>query len=134
MRLDLVQELLQLITSLDRTPFPEGADLQWFEVMEGIDYADARQAVIEHYGSSSARDGRGRARQILPHDVRSRARALAEQRQRAARRAIERRRELEGATPRLGSTGRPAGVEQLLADARLRVAEASARHRAKAAA
>lgn len=134
MRLDLVQELLQLITSLDRTPFPEGADLQWFEIMDGIDYADARRAILEHYGSSAARDGRGRVRQIVPHDVRSRARALAEHRQRVALRAVERRRELEGSAPRTGSTGRPADVEALLAAARAKVAQDVQAHRARVAA
>jgi hypothetical protein len=129
MRLDLVQELLQTITALDRTPFPDGADMQWFQIMDGVDFADARQAIMEHYGSSSARDSRGKVRQILPHDVRSRARALAEHRLRAARRALPR-----GEGRRLGSTGRPAEGEALLSEARQRAADAARQHRAKVAA
>jgi hypothetical protein len=129
MRLDLVQELLQLITAYDRSPFPDGADLQWLPIMDGVDYADARQAIMEHYGSSAARDGRGRVRQVLPHDVRSRAKALQEHRLRVARRALT-----AGDGVRRGSTDRPAEVEALLSSARLRAAEATARHRAKVAA
>lgn len=128
MRLSLVQDLLQLITELDRAPFPEGAAVSWLPIMDGIDYNDARQAVLEHYASSTARDSRGRERRILPVDVRSRAIAIAENRMRAARRAL-------GPPPgRVGSTGRPAHVLAELAAARLRAQEALDKHRQTVAA
>jgi len=88
MRLDLVAELLRTIAELDRTSFPEGAALSWQPIMDGIDYADALQAVREHYASLGARDSSGNVRRVIPVDVRSRAKAIAEIRERAARRAL----------------------------------------------
>lgn len=129
MRLDLVQELLTVISELDRTPFPEGAALSWMAILDGIDFEDARQAVLEHYGSLGARDAGGQVRRILPADVRHRARAIKEARDRATRRALP-----AGKGPRLGSTGRPAAVLAELEAARRAAAAATAKHREAAGA
>lgn len=88
MRLDEVQELLQVISELDRMPFPDGAAVSWQKVMEGISGADAEAVVHEWYGSSLARDRQGQVRRILPADVRSGAIRRMEERLRAARRAL----------------------------------------------
>lgn len=126
MKLDLVMDLLQMITELDRTPFPEGAALSWQPILDGLDYEDCRRAIMEHYASATARDGAGRERRILPTDVRNRARQLAEDRLRAARRELP--------MGRVGSTGRPPHILAELTTARQRAAAAVAKHKAAAAA
>jgi hypothetical protein len=129
MRFDLVQDLLTVISELDRSPFPEGAAKSWMTILDGIDYADARQAVLEHYASASSRDGSGNVRRVLPADVRTGAHRIAEQRERALRRALP-----AAPRPRLGSTGRPAAVLAELAAARQRAEAATRKHREKLAA
>lgn len=129
MRFDLVQELLTLISELDRSPFPEGAALSWHALLDDIDFADAKQAVLEHYGSYGARDSSGQVRRIIPADVRTKARGIKEARDRAVRRALP-----AGPRPRVGSTGRPAAVMAEILAARERAAEAVRKHREKVAA
>lgn len=119
MNITLVREILDLIVSYDRSPFPDGAVKAWLPVLEDIDYEDARQAVIEHYTSLGARDGKGDVRRILPGDLRSRSAAIREARERML--GMSRPKLPAG---RVGSTGRPAGVEQILREARERVARA----------
>ena len=119
MNITLVREILDLIVSYDRSPFPDGAVRAWLPVLDDIDYEDARQAVIEHYTSLGARDGRGEVRRIVPADVRARAAATREARERVL--GMSRPKLPAG---RVGSTGRPARVEQLLREARDRVARA----------
>jgi hypothetical protein len=126
MRFDLVQDLLTTISEIDRMPFPEGAALSWMPLLDGIDFADARQAVLEHYASASSRDGSGNIRRILPADIRTGARRIAEHRAREARRALP-----EGPRARVGSTGRPAAVLAELAAARQRAEAAVRKHRAE---
>lgn len=123
MRPHEVQELLVLIQSIDRTPFPTNAHAAWYPIMQDIEYTDAVQAVNDHYKSYGARDSRGDARPILPVDVRSRAGAIRENRLRA-----QARHALPGPTERRGSVGRPPQVEAELLAARARVQAALARH------
>lgn len=127
MRLDLVSELLRTIAELDRAAFPEGAALSWQPIMDGIDFADALQAVREHYTSLGSRDASGNVRRVIPADVRSRAKAIAENRQRALRRALPQ------APPHLPEDRSPEALAAVQA-ARERVAEAERRYREKVAA
>jgi hypothetical protein len=118
MKHELVKELLDLIVSFDRSPFPDGAVDAWFLALDGVDYRDARQAVMEHYGSLGARDKTGAVRRIVPADVRSRAAALREARERE----LNRHRPTLPAG-RVGSTGRPGAVEEMLRQARAKIAQ-----------
>jgi hypothetical protein len=127
MRLDLVSELLRTIAELDRAVFPEGAALSWQPIMDGIDYADALQAVREHYSSLGSRDASGNVRRVIPADVRSRARAIAESRLRAAQRALP-------VAPPHRPEDRSPEVRAAVLAARQRVAEAEARYRERVAA
>jgi hypothetical protein len=129
MNFDQVSELLLTISSIDRKPFPETAAGVWYEILRQIHYDDAKQAVHEHYTSLGARDGSGNARPILPADIRSRASAIAEVRARAAQRTA-----LPAPRVRVGSTGRPAAVEETLEQARARIDAALAKYREKVAA
>ena len=123
MRLEHVQELLQLISELDRSPFPDGAAVSWQEILLGVSYSDAEAVVREWYGSSLARDKQGQMRRILPADVRSGANRRAEERARAARRVLE-------GPPLPPLADRGAAVQAEVAKARERLAEAIAKHRA----
>lgn len=117
MKHELVKELLDLIVNFDRSPFPDGAVDAWFLALDGVDYRDARQAVLDHYGALGARDKNGAVRRIVPADIRSRAAALRDARERELNRH---RPKLPAG--RVGSTGRPASVEAILAEARAKVA------------
>jgi hypothetical protein len=123
MKFDQAKELLVLISDIDRRPFPEGAAAIWFEMLRTVHFEDAKQAIHEHYTSLGARDGSGNARPVLPVDVKSRAKAIAEVRARASMRHA-----LPEPAQRLGSTGRPAHVEAELARARLIAARASEKY------
>lgn len=124
MRLDLVQELLNLIGDLERTAPPEGAAVSWLPILDGVDFEDARQAILAHYGSSAARDRKGEMRRILPHDVRSGALYFRDRRLLAARRALPR-------PPVRRPDERPEAVEREVQEARRLAAEAAAKHHAK---
>jgi hypothetical protein len=128
MKFDQAKELLTLISSIDRKPFPEGAAATWYEMLRTIDFEDAKRAIHEHYTSLGARDGSGNARSVLPADVKHRAKAIAEARARAAMRHA-----LPAPTVRRGSVGRPAHVEAALAEARRAAAEASEKYAGVAA-
>lgn len=117
MRIDLVKALLDLMVSYDRTPFPANAVEAWLPVLDNIDYADAAQAVNEHYTSLGARDSQGQTRRILPADVKQRATAIREARERKL--GMLRPKLPAG---RVGSSGRPAHVEALLAETRAKLA------------
>jgi hypothetical protein len=125
MKLNEVTALLELIQSIDRKPFPANAAPAWLPILHGIEYRDAEQAVNDHYRSYNARDGKGDLRPILPVDIRTRASALKEHRQRA-----EARHALPGPKPRVGSVGRPPEVEAELARARELARQAAERHAA----
>lgn len=129
MKFDQAKELLTLISSIDRKPFPEGAAGTWFEILQHVDFADAKQAIHEHYTSLGARDSSGNARPVLPVDIRSRAQAIAEVRKRASERTA-----LPGPYVRRGSTGRPPEVEATVETARAKIEEALRKHREKVAA
>jgi len=88
MRHELVEELLKLIVSFDRSPFPDGAVDAWFLALDGVDYRDAHQAVLDHYGALGARDKHGAVRRCIPADIRTRSAALREQRERALLRQL----------------------------------------------
>lgn len=124
MRHDQLEQLLTLIVSYDRKPFPDGATEAWLPLMHQVTYADAEQAVHRYYGSPTARDDRGNIRQILPSDIRTGARYIRESRERSAT-----QRGLPAPPVRLGSTGRPQHVEALLAKNRAKVAAAEAKYR-----
>lgn len=122
MRYEEIRDLLQLIVSMDRSPFPDNAARGWYEVLADVDFDDARQAVVDHYGSFGSRYSRGDIRRIVPADVKGRAAAIREARSRERTRNA----------PRLpaGPTGVPAQSPRsraLLAEARRKAAEASAR-------
>jgi hypothetical protein len=117
MRIEMIEQLLDLIVSFDRTPFPDGAADGWFLALQGVEYRDARQAVMDHYGALGARDKSGAVRKCIPADIKARASALRDIRMREVNRNAPK---LPG--PRVGSTGRPAAVEAELAAARARVA------------
>lgn len=119
MKIELVEHLLELIVSFDRSPFPDNAADAWFLALDGVEFRDARQAVMDHYGALGARDKTGAVRRIVPADIRSRAGALRDIRERELSRHRPR---LPGG--RVGSTGRPEHVEKLLADARAKAAAA----------
>ena len=123
------RELLELIQSIDRKPFPPNAPTIWYEIQIRVEYQDAKQAVHDHYTSFGARDGKGDVRPILPVDIRSRAAALAEHRARAAQRTA-----LPGPYVRRGSTDRPPDIEATVETARKRIDEALAKYREKVAA
>jgi hypothetical protein len=129
MKFDQAKELLTLISSIDRKPFPEGAAGTWYEILQHVDFGDAKQAIHEHYTSLGARDSQGNARPVLPVDIRSRATAIAEARARAARRTA-----LPSPYIRRGSVGRPPEVEATVESARERIALALQKHREKVAA
>lgn len=121
MRLEQVREILDMVVSYDRTPFPEPstAVAAWYPVLNGIEFRDAEQAVIEHYSTLGARDSRGEVRRALPVDIKNRAVAIRDARERELNRA---RPKLPAG--RVGSRDRPAEVEALLASARAKVAQA----------
>lgn len=126
MRHDQLEQLLTLIVSYDRKPFPDGATEAWYPLLYDVEYGDAERAVHDYYGAPGARDDRGNIRQIMPGDIRSGARRIRDLRHRAAARQA-----ITSPPPRRGSTGRPASVEALLAGARRKVAADVARYRAK---
>lgn len=128
MKFDQAKELLVLISSIDRRPFPENAAATWFEMLRTVDFDDAKQAIHEHYTSLGARDSRGEVRAVLPADVKHRANAIREVRNRAAQRHA-----LPAPAQRTGSTGRPAHVEAALAEARRKAAQASEKYQMVAA-
>jgi hypothetical protein len=115
MKIELVEHLLDLIVSFDRSPFPHAAVDAWFLALDGVDYRDARQAVLDHYGALGARDSTGAVRRCIPADIRARAGAIRDNRMRELNRNAPK---LPG--PRVGSTGRPEHVERLLDEARAR--------------
>lgn len=117
MKIELVEHLLDLIVSFDRSPFPDGAVDAWFLALDGVDYRDARQAVMDHYGALGARDKNGAVRRCIPADIKARAGALRDVRERELIRNAPKL-----PAGRVGSTGRPAAVEQMLAEARAKVA------------
>ncbi len=129
MKFDQAKELLTLISSIDRKPFPEGAAGTWFEILKGVDFNDAKRAIHEHYTSLGARDSQGNARPVLPVDIRSRATAIAEARARAAQRTA-----LPAPYIRRGSTNRPPEIEATVETARAKIEEALRKHREKVAA
>lgn len=123
-----VEELLALVQSIDRKPFPANAHIAWYPILRDIGYPDAVQAVNDHYRSYGSRDSKGDVRPILPADIRGRAHAIAEARARASARTA-----LPGPRERRGSVGRPEHVERELAAARQRIADALRKHEAVAA-
>lgn len=124
MKFHEVEALLAMISDIDRKPFPSTAAATWYEILESVGFEYAKQAVLEHYKGSGARDGSGNARPVLPVDVRSRANALRDHDQRQ-----------KPALPagRVGSADRPPHVMAALAEAR-RAAELAAAKYAEAAA
>lgn len=110
MKLVEVRELLNMISSFDRLPFPEGAAITWHEILAGLPFADARQAVLEHYRMPDPQ-------RVTPGDIRKRAAVLAARR--APRPALP-------AVPHRGERG-----EMAREAIREMTAAAVARHRAE---
>jgi hypothetical protein len=122
MKYSEVEELLKLISTYDRRPFPAGAAELWLAELARVEYGDAAEAVRTIF-RTNGHDERGNVRTLLPADVRRPAQAIAESRyRRLAREAIE------APQVRRGSTGRPAAVEAALAAARERAARAAAKY------
>jgi hypothetical protein len=122
-----VESLLKLITTYDRRPFLPGAAEVWFAELARVEYEDAAEAVRTIF-RTNGHDDRGNVRTLLPADVRRPAQAIAETRYRRMARAV-----IEAPKTRLGSTGRPAAVERMLADARAKAAAAAERYSTAAA-
>lgn len=81
MRMDEATTLLQVISSLDRKPFPDGAEVAWCLVLEQVELADALEAVKRHYSQPQARPA-------TPGDVRALAGHERDRRGREARKAL----------------------------------------------
>lgn len=128
MNIDETTRLLQLIESYDRKPFAPGAIELWATALDTVTYQDAVAAVHQIF-RINPRDERGNLRSLIPNDVLRPAQAIGEARRRkSAQRAI-------AAPPqRVGSTGRPAAVEALLAEARAKADAAISRYREPVAA
>lgn len=82
MNLAETAQLLTYIASMDRIPFPRGAETAWLDLLLDVEGRDARQAAQEHFARSD------RSRRLEPGDVRTRALAIREARLRSERRAI----------------------------------------------
>lgn len=128
MRIAEVKELLQLITTYDRRPFSDGAVTTWHTELRAVEFEDAAEAVKMVF-RTNGHDDRGNVRTLLPADVRRPAQAIAESRYRRLARAA-----IEAPKVRVGSTGRPAAVEAMLAEARRKAAAAAERFHTTAAA
>lgn len=71
-----IAELLTMCAAFDRRTIGRADALAWHQVLADLDYADARQAVADHY--SSTREW------IMPVDIRQRVKAIRERRITAA--------------------------------------------------
>lgn len=94
MRIDEVRELLTLISAYDRIPFPQGAEAAWREILAGLPFADAHEAVLAHYRMPDPQ-------RITPGDIRRRCAVMA---------ARRRPRELPAA-PQVGARGAAARAQ-----------------------
>jgi hypothetical protein len=122
------RELLVLIESYDRRPFrPEAVDL-WFNALRSVAAEDATAAVHQIF-RISGHDKDGNIRKLLPHDVVRPAQAIGEARRRKLAQAA-----ISAPPQRVGSTGRPAEVERMLAEARAKAEAAAQRYREPVAA
>lgn len=117
------KRLLSLISTYDRRPFPPEAVDVWHLELSRVEYVDAELAVQTIF-RTNGHDDRGTVRTLLPADVRRPADAIAESRRRKAAQAA-----VEGVQVRRGSTGRPAAVERMLAEARAKAEAAAAKYR-----
>ena len=127
MKFSEVGELLKLISTYDRRPFPPEAAEVWAAELGRIEYEDAAEAVRTIF-RVNGHDERGGVRTLLPADVRRPAEAIADTRRRREAIAAQRK-ALDAPQVRRGSTGRPAAVEAALAAARAKAAAAAAKYR-----
>lgn len=113
MNLIETSELLTYIASMDRVPFPRGAEIAWLDLLQDVEKADAYQAAREHFQRTD------RTRRLEPGDVRTRALAIRDTRLRSDRRAI----------PYRQVEATPAVRDAALAEMREAAAAALRRHR-----
>lgn len=126
MNLSETRQLLALVEGYERMPVPETALVVWFEELRHTTHEDAVAAVRHHYRTAGT-DKNGAIRRVLPVDVKRVAEGIA-----ASRRRAEARAALPAPQERRGSTGRPAAVERMLAEARAKAEAASAKFAAEA--
>jgi hypothetical protein len=122
------KQLLSLISTYDRRPFPPEALDVWHAELRAVNYGDA-VAAVQTIFRINGHDDRGQVRTLLPADVRRPAEAIGDTRRRKLAQAA-----IEGAKERRGSVGRPAAVERALAEARAKAAVAVAKYREPVAA
>lgn len=77
---DEMAMVLGTIAAFDRKPFPAGAETAWMLLLGDVALADAMTAVRDHYATS------GKA--ATPGDIRAKAIAAREARERSERRAL----------------------------------------------
>lgn len=123
-----VRALLTLIETYDRSTFQPKAVELWGEALRRVSFEDAEAAVHAIF-RVAGHDDRGNIRKLLPIDVKRPAEAIGEARRRRRAQAA-----IAAPAQRVGSTGRPAAVEQALAEARAKAEAAAARYREPVAA
>lgn len=84
MKFNEAEELLKIISGIDRRQFPDGAAVVWYEILRQTDFQDAKMAVLEYFGGSS-----DQVPAILPGRVRTGAQRFRVIRERADQPAIE---------------------------------------------
>src|ERR687898_1080146 len=113
MNLAETAQLLTYIASMDRVPFPRGAEVAWHDLLQDVTVADAYQAAREHFARTD------RTKRLEPGDVRTRALAIRDSRLRSERRAL----------PHRPVEATPAVRDAALAQMRAAAADALRRHR-----
>lgn len=76
-----IVEMLTFIEQLDRRPFPPGAADAWLTMFADVPYADAMQAVREHFDQPEPE-------RLIAGGIRRRAKVIAEVRERATKRQL----------------------------------------------
>lgn len=125
MNIDETEKLLLLIEGYDRSSFKPAAIGLWSLAMGDVVYQDAVDAVHQIF-RIAGHDREGDIRKLLPADVKRPALAIGEARRRKSDQAA-----IAAAEPAkgVGSTGRSAKVEALLAEARAKAEAAAQRYR-----
>lgn len=84
MKYNETEELLRIISAIDRRQFPDGAAVAWFEILRETNFDDAKMAVLEYFNGAT-----DTVPTLLPGRVRSGAQRFRAIRERASRPAIE---------------------------------------------
>ncbi len=84
MKFPEVEQLLHVISGIDRRQFPEGAADAWYQILRETDFQDAKMAVLEYFGGAS-----DDVPTLLPGRVRTGAQRFKAIRLRAGQPAVE---------------------------------------------